>query len=140
MFIDIFSSYFSTPDSLLNILLTGTFLQVKTAVISANIQNKDSQREPSVKRDIKTTTDNPHTEERDVSSKRLKKETVFWKSRGRWNIKPSELSRSGVRREASKERSLKTEVIWKVDLKKCIDSSPLLVLVRGKTLSLVCCQ
>ena len=71
----IFKSGLDLPDSLLDILLTGTFLQVKTAVISANIQNKDSQQEPSVKRNNKTTTDNSHTEERDVSSKRLKKET-----------------------------------------------------------------
>ena len=137
MFIDHFSSHFFTPNSLLDILLTGTFQQVKAAVISANIQNKQSQLEPSVKREIQNSTDYSSLEKTEASSKKLKKETVFWKSRGRWNISP-EMSRSEVRGDLNKKRSLKTEVIWKVDLKKCIDSSPLLVLVGGEELVVSC--
>ena len=108
---------------------------MKTAVISANASNKDAQSETSLKRGNQDGSDFNSIEETE-NKKILKKETIFWKSRGRWNVTPQEISKYPDVKDESQDRNLETQVIWKLDLKKCIDSSPLLVIIEGKTRTL----
>ena len=120
-----FSSHFLTPSSLLDILLTGTFLQFKAAVISANSKTtEDSEERSTLKREHSPVL----TSVKNSADKKLKSE-VFCKSRGRWTDSPPELPGE---KSAGRKGSLKTEVIWAVNLKKCLDSSPLLVVLRGE--------
>ena len=104
---------------------------MKTAVISANASNKDAQSETSLKRGNQDRSVFDSIEETE-NKKILKKETIFWKSRGRWNVTPQEISKYPDVKDESQDRNLETQVIWKLDLKKCIDSSPLLVIIEGK--------
>ena len=105
---------------------------MKTAVISANANNKDAQSETSLKRGNQDGSVFDSIEKTE-NKKIFKKETIFWKSRGRWNVTPQEISKYPDVKDESQDRNLETQVIWKLDLKKCIDSSPLLVIIGGKT-------
>ena len=111
----IFSEHVKTPPSLLDTLLTGTF---------DDLQDKFKENEDSSKRPQH----HPESAQQPLD-KRIKltqplSSSVLCKSKGRWTSKPK---LSNQKKSIDDNQSLDLILRWKVNLEKCIDSSPLLI-------------
>ena len=128
-----FSSHFPIQASLLESILTKSFLQV--------LQNLQQNSEKEYDKNITHSISKKRTfstmkgadingESKVPNSSSLRKTSIVCKSKGRWTGNHSSLIPS-LPEHGKRMANFSLEQSWKVDLKKCIDSSPLLI-VRGQ--------
>ena len=118
----IFSAHIWTPPSLLDTLLTGTF---------NDLQENFRECEEKSKRNHPDLIQHPQHKRRKLPHP-SSHSSVLCKSRGRWTSKPKISKYMDI---INDKQSLSLRLRWKVNLEKCIDSSPLLI-SKGNATSL----
>ena len=119
----IFSDHIWTPPSLLDTLLTGTFDDLQDSFKECPGYSKRPQYHPDPSQHFQ--------HKRRKIPQNSSNSSVLCKSRGRWTSKPK---LSNEKTTINHKQILGLSLRWKVNLDKCIDSSPLLIL-KGNTTS-----
>jgi len=108
---------------LMEIVLTGTYQEILHLITTNNSESKGTKRKPT-----------PFANTWNQNTKKMKKSPlkVTCKSRGRVYGLPQSTKIN------NKSTNIKLEQKWKVDLRKCIDSSPLLLFSGNRSLIVSC--
>merc|ERR1719300_1988047 len=108
---------------LMEIVLTGTYAEILHQITTSNAESKGTKRKPT-----------PFANTWNQNTKKIKKSPlkVTCKSRGRVYGLPQST------KIENKSTNVKLEQKWKVDLRKCIDSSPLLLDSENRSLIVSC--
>jgi len=140
---NLLGSHFPVQAPLLESILSGTFLKVLQNLQENSTNGSENKKLHLISNNKRSVSSrNPTDDQANGENKKLKssRSSVICKSKGRWTgYDQSLLLLSSVSVPDRKVRKLSLKPSWKVDFKKCLDSSPLLIL-QGETQTVVGCS